>query len=70
MMQKFGRLFGGFVGVAVLLGLLGLPGCSSESENVTYVPKVTATRDEIQKAEYERDKAAKASGKTASGRPR
>ena len=68
-MKRIGQGFAGLVGVAALLGVLASPGCSNSapSENVVYVPKVTGNREDIQKAEYERDKAAaKAGGKTAS----
>jgi hypothetical protein len=69
MTNKVGHLSGWFFGVVVLWGLLAVPGCSGPpSENVVHVPKESPKRDDIQKTEYERDKAAKASGKAAAPR--
>jgi len=70
-MKRIGQRLARLAGVGALVGVLGLSGCSSSapSENVSYVPKVTQSRDEMQKAEFERDKAAaKSHGRTGARR--
>jgi hypothetical protein len=63
MTKRIGRRFGLSLGIGVLLGSLGSPGCS-DSQDFSSSPKAKASKDDIQKAEFERDKAAKA-GKPA-----
>jgi hypothetical protein len=59
MAKKIGHPFGLFLGVGLLLGLLGSPGCS-DSQDYSSAPKAKATKDDIQKTEFERDSAARA----------
>ena len=53
-----------FFCVGVVLALIGLPGCSDTAEFASS-PKAKATKDDIQKAEFERDKAAKPGSSTS-----
>lgn len=72
-MKRIGQGFAGLVCVVALLGGLASPGCgnSAPSENVVYVPKVTQSRAEMEKAELERTKAgAKAVGTGPTRGPR
>jgi hypothetical protein len=57
------------VGAGMLVGLLSLPGCSDTAEFASS-PKAKATKDDIQKTEFERDKAAKSGNVAPSGRVR
>lgn len=59
MMRKTGYSLRLLFGAGVLLVLLGSPGCSN-SEDYSSAPKAKATKDDIQKVEFERDQAAKA----------
>jgi hypothetical protein len=54
------------LGAGVVVGLLGLPGCS-DSEDFSSQPQAKANKEEVQKAEFEKAKAA-AKTKTKSGR--
>ena len=68
-MKKIRPALGAVLGTGLILGLLGAPGCT-DSQDFSSSPKAKATKDDIQKAEFERDKAAKASKGTKSGRIR
>ena len=57
------------VGAGMLVGLFSLPGCSDTAEFASS-PKAKATKDDIQKTEFQRDKAAKPGNKAPSGRLR
>jgi hypothetical protein len=57
------------VGAGLLVGLFSLPGCSDTAEFASS-PKAKATKDDIQKTEFERDKAAKPGTGTATARNR
>jgi hypothetical protein len=52
-----------------ILGLIGFPGCSDTAE-FSSSPKAKATKDDIQKTEFERDKAAKPGTVAGRGRTR
>jgi len=57
-MTKMSRSFRSLLGGLVFVGLLGVPGCS-DPEDFSTQPKAKVSKDDIQKAEFERDKAAK-----------
>jgi len=57
-MKKIRPALGAMLGTGLFLGLFGVSGCT-DSQDFSSSPKAKVSKDDIQKAEYERDKAAK-----------
>jgi hypothetical protein len=66
-MTKTRHMIRWLLGAGMLVGLLSLQGCS-DPEDFSSNPKAKVTKDDIQKAQFEKDKAAGPAKKPGKGR--